>query len=734
MPAAPIDTTVLDQQISSSDLSGRLIESLFGPNWDSLSQLVLGSGEPTPSATLLLAILSTLSTVALMIGTVIMIYTVFIGVIGTAHEGTPLGKRLSTLWTPIRGALSVALLIPTSKGLSVLMVLLLVLIGQSINLANHVWAAGINYLRSNSGQVIAQIPAGERQAIENVARSVLQSLAAQHHLSMRAGLRIGEVYKVIEPTEADHHWTIIFQPPPEASADPLAMGSVIIPCAGPTPDAICTARKNGILNMTRALMPVAEAIIADNMSDEEIAFSSLRPRQPIDRGVATAAMQAYLQSIQAVIPQIVDKEKAEHNQGLNRFLDQAGLDGWISAGSYYWTFARYAEMTHKATGGLPQATSPNPDLLKWAALDDPQFYAALHNAEDMINKSSLDQSIEAAKETPKTPTGMMRHAKKLMYELFGIGTVQRIQDGGIGLAARQLTEGDPIAALASWGTGLQVNISSAYAAYVITRAGAAGGDAAAQGIIAETFTGGLAGGFTAGVLEAIKILSGPILGLMGLLLIASFTLSYYLPALPWILWTGAIIGWLILVVESLCAAPFWAVGIMVPEGEGMTGQHGRQGVMLLLGILARPVLMLMGFFAAMVIMKVIGQFIGSSFLIFYGSATTDRLPSIFALAAHTVILTGVLVVSSHKIFGLITYLPENVIRWIGGGQSSLGESNDEARTRAIFAAGLRPGGMAAGAGGFGGLGKGKASEKPDPKQEGGQGNQISSDTKNLSTD
>lgn len=401
----PIDTTTLDQQVSSSDLSGRLIESLFGPNWDSLSQLVLGSGEAEPSATLLLAILSTLSTVALLIGTVIMTYTIFIGVIGTAHEGTPLGKRLSTLWTPIRGAFSVALLIPTSKGLSVLMVLLLVLIGQSINLANHVWAAGINYLRSNSGQVIAQIPAGERQAIENVAQSVLQSLAAQHHLSMRAGLRIGEIYKVIEPTEADHHYSIIFQPPPEASADPLAMGSVIIPCAGPKPDAVCTARKNGILNMTRALMPVAEAIILDNMSDEEIVFSSLRPRQPIDRSVATAAMQAYLQSIQAVIPQIIDKEKSEHNQGLNRFLDQAGLDGWISAGSYYWTFARYAEMTHKATGGLPQATSPNPDLLKWAALDDPQFFCSTAQRRGHDQQELLGSEYRSSKRDSQNPDG-----------------------------------------------------------------------------------------------------------------------------------------------------------------------------------------------------------------------------------------------------------------------------------------------------------------------------------------
>lgn len=229
--------------------------------------------------------------------------------------------------------------------------------------------------------------------------------------------------------------------------------------------------------------------------------------------------------------------------------------------------------------------------------------------------------------------------------------------------------------------------------------------------------------------------SAPLLGVAGALLLLGLMLAYYLPALPWVLWTGAIIGWLVLVCETLVAAPFWAMGILVPEGEGMTGQHGRQGVMLLLGILARPPLMIAGFFFAMIIMTGIGKFLGMSFLIFYGASTAGRLPSITAILAYTFILGAVVVVFAHKIFGLITHLPENVVRWIGGGQASLGEHSDESRLRAIFMAGGGRFNQAV-AGAFQGSGPKPGGAPGDGAGGNGGGDPpaISSDTKKLGTD
>nr|WP_305906323.1 hypothetical protein [Methylomarinum sp. Ch1-1]MDP4519000.1 hypothetical protein [Methylomarinum sp. Ch1-1]MDP4523398.1 hypothetical protein [Methylomarinum sp. Ch1-1] len=44
-----------------------------------------------------------------------------------------------------------------------------------------------------------------------------------------------------------------------------------------------------------------------------------------------------------------------------------------------------------------------------------------------------------------------------------------------------------------------------------------------------------------------------------------------------------------------------------------------------------------------------------------------------------VTITGfILIVLSHKVFGLVTHLPENVIRWIGGGVNSWVNSKTKA--------------------------------------------------------
>lgn len=756
MPAIPEITNdptgVFNEQISSTDMSGQILDLLFGPNWDSISQIVSSGGDSTlAAASLLLTILGTLSLVALTIGTVIMTYTIFIGVIGTAHEGTPLGKRLSTLWTPIRGAFAVGLMIPTAKGLSVLMVLLLVLIGGSINLANFVFSRGIDYLRENSGQVVVRVPDGEVSNTEKVAGTILQSLAAQYHMGMRSGLPFGDTYKVIGPTETDPNYTIQFQAPNVPGVRTEDMGAVVVPCSGPSGDPVCEARKNGILAMISSLAPVARAVVANNMTDEEMSENGVSASRTINEGTIRNAVKTYSQAVSSVIPQLIQQEGSEFQEGLNRFLDQASTDGWFSAGSYYWTFTRYAEMSHKAAGALPRATSPNGDALRYVAEDDPQFFASIQNAAEAAN-NAVGTRISAAREGDSA-SSVAQKLGRIFYMAFGMlpfseqfGTPGQVADKAMGVAqsgqdmavvwvAKQLTESDPVAALSNWGHLTITAIEYVWHSYVLLRSVASGADAAARGIWADTFTGGLAGGAAATFLEAVRIYGTPLVGIAGALLLLGLMLAYYLPALPWVLWTGAIIGWLVLVCETLVAAPFWAMGILVPEGEGMTGQHGRQGVMLLLGILARPPLMIAGFFFAMIIMTGIGKFLGMSFLIFYGASTAGRLPSITAILAYTFILGAVVVVFAHKIFGLITHLPENVVRWIGGGQASLGEHSDESRLRAIFMAG---GGRfhAAAANAFKGSGPKPGGAPGDGVGGNGGGDPpaISSDTKKLGTE
>lgn len=694
---------VVGDPVSSTDMSGQILDLLFGPNWDSLSQVVSGSGGETilAGASLLLSILSTLTLIALTIGSVIMTYTIFMGVVGTAHEGTPLGKKLPTLWTPIRGALAVGLMIPSAKGLSVMMVMLLVCIGASINLSNYLLKKGVDYLRENSGQVVVRVPEAEVSNTETLAGTILQCLAAQQHIQMRARRTFTQSYKVISPNEEDPNYVIQFQAPTSSHGIRTKhMGSVVIPCTESTGDAICKARKDGIVSMIGVLTPVAKAIVAGNMSDDELTENGESTDRTINEEAIRNAVKAYSVQVATVVPQIINDEDGEFQEGLNEFLDQALTDGWLSLGSYYWTFSRYAEMSHKASNALPQATGPNGKALRYVAEDDPQFFNSISNASAVV-ENAVETRMSAARQGGESEKSALRSIARLFYAGFGMvacpfnlaaaavptDVAQYGQDWIIKTVAENLTEKDPVATLSNWGHATVTAVEYVWMGYVVAKAIAAGAAATASGIWADTFTGGIAGGIATGFKDALQSFLNPLIYVLLPLLLTGLMLAYYLPALPWILWTGAVIGWLILVCETLAAAPFWTVGIMIPEGDGLTGQHGRQGLMMLLGILARPPLMVAGFFFAMVIMVGIGKFLGMSFLIFYGSSTADRLPSITAVLVYTIILGSVVVVFAHKIFGLITHLPENVIKWIGGGAASLGEHQDEDRLRAIFMGG-----------------------------------------------
>ena len=136
----------------------------------------------------------------------------------------------------------------------------------------------------------------------------------------------------------------------------------------------------------------------------------------------------------------------------------------------------------------------------------------------------------------------------------------------------------------------------------------AGADAQFLGKVANLLTG-VPAGTSAFVNSLLDSLSPMVLLLVGALFAAGILLAFYIPAVPFVIWLSGVIGWLLLVVESLVAAPLWIVGHALPEGEGFAGEHGRRGYMLFLGILVRPFLMLMGLCCAMVLINTVGKLI-----------------------------------------------------------------------------------------------------------------------------
>ena len=55
-------------------------------------------------------------------------------------------------------------------------------------------------------------------------------------------------------------------------------------------------------------------------------------------------------------------------------------------------------------------------------------------------------------------------------------------------------------------------------------------------------------------------------------------------------------------------------------------------------------------------------------------------------------MTSLMIQASNRVFGLITYLPENVMKWAGGGGTQLGEGGDSSIAKQAFGAAVGAGG------------------------------------------
>ncbi len=165
-----------------------------------------------------------------------------------------------------------------------------------------------------------------------------------------------------------------------------------------------------------------------------------------------------------------------------------------------------------------------------------------------------------------------------------------------------------------------------------------------------------------------------------------FTTCYYIPLLPYLIFTFGVIAWLFSVIEAMVAAPIMALGITTPEGEGILGK-GEHGLMLLVNVFLRPSMMVIGFIAGVALSYIsiwvlnAGFDIAAGFLKVNASEMSQDIYGIhwseFPFAQllgcmfYVVIYISIYLTIIQKTFTLIFLLPDKVLRWIGGHPESL---------------------------------------------------------------
>ncbi|MDX2345351.1 MAG: type IVB secretion system protein DotA [Legionella sp.] len=194
----------------------------------------------------------------------------------------------------------------------------------------------------------------------------------------------------------------------------------------------------------------------------------------------------------------------------------------------------------------------------------------------------------------------------------------------------------------------------------------------------------IAGSF-APPLYALMMMAAPIFfAWMGVMIAIGFVTAYFVPFLPYMIFTFGAIAWLISVIEAMVAAPIVALGVAHPEGHDALGKS-EQGFMILLNVFLRPGMMVIGYIAAIAVSFVGVWIMNAGFqnvvdYLMSGRVWADRDPlspipwaKYFGTFFAALIYIMMYLTIVQKAFTLIAVLPDKVLRWIGGQPEGVGQ-------------------------------------------------------------
>ena len=193
---------------------------------------------------------------------------------------------------------------------------------------------------------------------------------------------------------------------------------------------------------------------------------------------------------------------------------------------------------------------------------------------------------------------------------------------------------------------------------------------------------------------------------------AGVTLYYIIPFLPFIYFFFAVGSWVKSVFEAMVGIPLWALAHLRLDGEGLPGDAASNGYFQILEIALRPILIVFGLMAAMIIFTAqvrilnyiwdlvianVGGYSEGMFSVGTPAAGTTSEPSfkrdVIEQFGYTAIYTVIVYMLANSSFKLIDSIPNEATRWLGGGGSSFAKTDSQQNLAGQLPGYISSGGM-----------------------------------------
>lgn len=198
---------------------------------------------------------------------------------------------------------------------------------------------------------------------------------------------------------------------------------------------------------------------------------------------------------------------------------------------------------------------------------------------------------------------------------------------------------------------------------------AVAGASGLAGAKAAEWTAGLGFSFSEALAAAGGTITMLIVSMMGL----GLMLSVYIPLIPTMVWTMAVLNWLLSVVEAVIAAPLFAAAHISPYGEEEIGTAG-EGYRLLASLAIRPMLMVIAIFVAIGLCNAMAGVVNDTFMPMVAGAQSGSVVGIVKFVGIVSVYVLLMMGLTHACFALVHWLPDRVMLWLGRSVAGLGGS------------------------------------------------------------
>ncbi|EAA3994623.1 DotA/TraY family protein [Salmonella enterica subsp. enterica serovar Ruiru] len=646
-----------------------------------------------------------LNSAVLLVGGILAAYTLIAGTMSTAHDGEMLGKKWSSMWLPVRTALGTAMILPAAGGFCAAQVMVLWLINQGVGLADTVW----NTYAANPSDGAVITTSASYQELDRIAKTafinnVCMLKAGQLWKKSHESALFPGVMPVFEMTPEKGKYLYRYNygannagnemnknllvsksacgsitlTDPEAKAAYDEQAKVQAQAAissggmymGYIPEDIKTnisgvveAHNSAFIALNNSMMMLAEKYVADNNIDIQA-----------DINTATATYVS-------VIDTAVRTAFSTGNQW-DDFKDNVQKDGWFMAGAWSMKLIRIQDAINGAAHNLPVAGQQS---MEYGDIFNSLNAVMAKVSQDMAGSTTASRyanGIDAQNRTEANTSGKGGQGSKTDDAGKIVSSLKKEADKSIsgamaGFLSSSVINGRKQGKIVAFST--DTTAANLQAINPLLAVKGLGDTLSATGwtLLGSSAVVGAGLGmwtsFTSDWLSGAFGAMGIVMPLVIPLWIAGDTLAVVIPMLPYVMWFGVCVGWMILCLEAMIAAPLWVITHLHPDGDGVVGRGGA-GYGLVLSLTMRPALMVTGLIAAYTMLPILGGVVNETFSGAFGMMSANAGIGIIESLALIAVYIALMFTVVKKSLSLIHVIPDEIMKWLGvhSGQNMAG--------------------------------------------------------------